>query len=87
MTGMVFLVRKWALAFVQPLLQLHFFSGADSCKQQSARLKMRGCSSQDGGAVGVHILYFSGHDTIPLYNPQSTHHAHIVQIYVLTNST
>jgi len=85
--GMVFLVRKWVLAFVQPLLQLHFFSGADSCKWQSAELKMHGCSSQDGGQEESTYLIFSGHDTIPLYNPQPTHHSHIVQIYVLTHST
>jgi hypothetical protein len=76
--GMVFLVRKWALAFVQLLLQLHFFSGADSCKWQSAELKMHGCSSQDGRQWEPKKPYFSGHDTIPLYNPQPTHHSHIV---------
>ena len=55
--SMVFLVRKWALAFVQPLLQPHFFSGADSFKWQSAELKMHSCISQDGGSGGPQTLF------------------------------
>lgn len=85
--GMVFLARKWALAFVQPFLQLHFFSGADSCKWQSAELKMHGYSSQDGGQWESTYLIFNGHDTIPLSKPQPIHHSHTAQIYVLTHST
>jgi len=55
--SMVFLVTKWALVFVQPLLKPHFFSGADSCKWQSAELKMHGRSSQDGASAGPQTLF------------------------------
>jgi hypothetical protein len=63
--------QKIGISFFQPLLQLCFFSAADSCKRQSADLKMRGCSSQFG-AVGVHTPYFQWTWHYPIIQP-TTH--------------